>query len=173
LADYPWYESVSGSELAQGDCIPNCPILKPQYDSALTRDDDPPGIVLKSDVAIYDCVIMTQACDLEQEKVEDVVLCPYQDLGSFLTDHPKYSTEKMRRGDMPGFHMLNECPDPAMRVSVVTFHEIFSVPKGFLEGLAEMRGPRPRLLPPYREHLSQAFARYFMRVGLPLEITGL
>ena len=26
------------------------------------------------------------------------------------------------------------------------------------------------LLPPYREHLSQAFARFFMRVGLPLDI---
>lgn len=27
-----------------------------------------------------------------------------------------------------------------------------------------------RLLPPYREHLSQAFARYFMRVGLPQDL---
>jgi hypothetical protein len=26
------------------------------------------------------------------------------------------------------------------------------------------------LLPPYREHLSQAFARFFMRVGLPVDI---
>jgi hypothetical protein len=26
------------------------------------------------------------------------------------------------------------------------------------------------LLPPYREHLSQAFARFFMRVGLPVEV---
>jgi hypothetical protein len=24
-------------------------------------------------------------------------------------------------------------------------------------------------MPPYREHLAQAFARYFMRVGLPRE----
>jgi len=27
-----------------------------------------------------------------------------------------------------------------------------------------------RLLSPYREHLSQAFARFFMRVGLPVDI---
>ncbi len=27
-----------------------------------------------------------------------------------------------------------------------------------------------RLLPPYREHLSQPFAGYFMRVGLPQDI---
>jgi hypothetical protein len=30
--------------------------------------------------------------------------------------------------------------------------------------------PHKRLLPPYREHLSQSFARYFMRVGLPVDI---
>jgi hypothetical protein len=27
-----------------------------------------------------------------------------------------------------------------------------------------------RLCPPYREHLAQAFARFFMRVGLPIPI---
>lgn len=30
---------------------------------------------------------------------------------------------------------------------------------------------RLRLLPPYREHLSQAFARYFMQVGLPVNVS--
>ena len=25
-------------------------------------------------------------------------------------------------------------------------------------------------MPPHREHLSQAFARFFMRVGLPIDI---
>jgi maleate cis-trans isomerase len=33
--------------------------------------------------------------------------------------------------------------------------------------LAALFGERVRLLSPYKEHLSQAFARYFMRVGLP------
>ncbi len=41
----------------------------------------------------------------------------------------------------------------------------------FLESLLKQRGqPRLRLLPPYREHLSQAFARFFMRVGLPVQV---
>jgi hypothetical protein len=35
---------------------------------------------------------------------------------------------------------------------------------------AHQMGDRLRLLPPYREHLSQAFARLFMRVGLPADI---
>ncbi len=48
------------------------------------------------------------------------------------------------------------------------FHDIFTLPREFLEGfLSRLSAPRLRLLPPYREHLSQAFARFFMRVGLP------
>jgi len=54
---------------------------------------------------------------------------------------------------------------------IVDFHDVFTVPREFLESLLGVRGrDRPRLLSPYREHLSQAFARYFMRVGLPVPI---
>jgi hypothetical protein len=54
---------------------------------------------------------------------------------------------------------------------VVDFLELYTLPRGLLEALLRSRGvPRVRLLPPYREHLSQAFARFFMRVGLPQPI---
>ena len=56
----------------------------------------------------------------------------------------------------------------ASEIRVVDFHDVFTVPRFFLEALLRRRGsPRLRLLPPYREHLSQSFARFFMRVGLP------
>jgi hypothetical protein len=55
---------------------------------------------------------------------------------------------------------------------IIDFHEIISLPRAFLEAWTIRAGAsRLRLLPPYREHLSQAFARYFMRGGLPLNIT--
>jgi len=55
--------------------------------------------------------------------------------------------------------------------SLIDFHEILSPPRIFLETWTMHTAlPRLRLLPPYREHLSQAFARYFMRVGLPSNI---
>ena len=53
---------------------------------------------------------------------------------------------------------------------MVDFRNVYGVPFGFLEELSASRGERLRLLPPYREHLSQAFARFFMRVGLPTDI---
>src|SRR5207245_692213 len=68
--------------------------------------------------------------------------------------------------------LLNRCDlgggDLKTELRVVDFHDIFTAPRQFLEDLLRQRGtPRLRLLPPYREHLSQAFARFFMRVGLP------
>lgn len=57
-----------------------------------------------------------------------------------------------------------------MDLSVVEFHRIYALPKEYLKAVALSAGFRLRLLPPYREHLSQAFARYFMRVGLPIDI---
>ena len=50
---------------------------------------------------------------------------------------------------------------------IIDFHEVFNLPVRFLRPWLEKTGKRRlRLCPPYREHLSQAFARYFMRVGL-------
>ena len=67
---------------------------------------------------------------------------------------------------------LNSCSlgkgELSTEIRVVDFHDIFTVPRTFLESLLSQRQtPRLRLLPPYRDHLSQAFARFFMRVGLP------
>lgn len=61
-------------------------------------------------------------------------------------------------------------PEAPMGVRIVDFGRIFSLPKAFVRQWASDQGKRLRLCPPYREHLSQAFARFFMRVGLPQDI---
>lgn len=55
-------------------------------------------------------------------------------------------------------------------IRIVDFHNVYGVPLEFARRFADGKGKRLRLLPPYREHLSQAFARFFMRVGLPTDI---
>ena len=70
--------------------------------------------------------------------------------------------------------MIDASTDPRllMETRVVDFHEVFTLPRTFLESWLQQSGnQRLRLRPPYREHLSQAFARFFMRVGLPQPIT--
>ena len=53
---------------------------------------------------------------------------------------------------------------------IVDFRTVFSVPFDFLKHKILNTPTRLRLLSPYKEHLSQAFARFFMRVGLPVDI---
>lgn len=78
--------------------------------------------------------------------------------------------DKIRRGYQPAYHLLNKEPVAGLSYSIVDFHCIHTVPKAYLQELARSQEPRIRLRPPYREHLAQAFARYFMRVGLPADI---
>ena len=49
------------------------------------------------------------------------------------------------------------------------FQQVYSLPKEYIFGFVQSKSLRLRLLPPYREYLSQAFARFFMRVGLPMD----
>ena len=81
----------------------------------------------------------------------------------------KENWEHARKGHMPGFHVLNKCNLEGFKrdYSVVDFRRVHSLPLDFVRRIASELGERIRLLPPYREHLSQAFARFFMRVGLP------
>jgi hypothetical protein len=137
---------------------------------------------------VADVIVMTQACDLEQDRVERVILCPH----TSLDEHQAvWEKEMEQRGQKPtekawkrycddickGFifnlTMLNssQIEESSIGVRIVYFHEVYTVPRSFLESLLVGRGQsRFRLLPPYREHLSQAFARFFMRVGLPIPI---
>jgi hypothetical protein len=55
-------------------------------------------------------------------------------------------------------------------VRLVDFGRIFGLPKPFVTQFAASQGKRLRLRSPYREYLSQSFARFFMRVGLPQDI---
>ena len=50
------------------------------------------------------------------------------------------------------------------------FGKLLTLRIGHLERHAATLGPRHRLNSPYLEHLSQSFARFFMRVGLPADI---
>lgn len=171
--DYPWYEVVDGLPVTQGDLLRECPIIRPIYSDALLPSigDD---ITTETAITYSDCIVMTQACDLEYEKVSEIILCPFQSVTQFQEDFPSYSMKKIVRGDIPALVLLSEhTGQPILEASIVSFREIFSIPRGFVEQFAANLGKRLRLLPPYREHLSQSFARYFMRVGLPQEVSGL
>lgn len=171
--DYPWFGVVSGTELEQGDLLLNCPRF-------LLRPVSLESAKVASDRESVNAVVLTQSCDLAIRpdgdcEVADVLLCPYFQKREF-SDHPLFrkdaAWEEARKGRRPYFHVLNECklPGHEQDFALVDFHDLFTLPVALVRDVAVRGGDRLRLLPPYREHLSQAFARLFMRVGLPADL---
>jgi hypothetical protein len=172
---YPWYAVVSGKELEQGDLLLDCPVLILPPEAARA----PANFTITA--RVLNVIVMTQSCDLTLRPdgrcaVEDVVLSPIytrQDLSSHKVYGKTQGWEEARKGRHAGFHVLNCCEIPGHELDfmLVDLRRIFTLGVGMLREVAASRTERVRLLPPYREHLSQAFARFFMRVGLPVDIS--
>lgn len=127
------------------------------------------------DRRLVDVIVMSQSCDLVEgsQSLEEVLLCTIWQQSEFK-DGPFAKLdgwENARKGRLPAFHVLAACdlPENEREIQVVDFRRLYTLPVSFVLKRAAA-GPRIRLLPPYREHLSQAFARFFMRVGLPVDI---
>ena len=186
----PWYEKVaSDTSLTQGDLISDCPLIGWASDSLEREHLDDAEVLKTATTAVRaDVAVMTQACDLEQERVANVIVCPHVSLGEHRTlwqetmrEKNQNPTEKawrsycddIRDGFNWNLTLLNAGDAEGLQTEhrIVDFHEVFTVPRSFIESLLLQRAdPRLRLLPPYREHLSQSFARFFMRVGLPVPV---
>ena len=107
--EYPWYQVVEGTEqLLQGDLVTDCPVLVPEAPiSTKERTPQPlPARVLK-----YNVVVLTQSCDLIENKVDLVLVSPYWPLTEFSNRDEflkgKKGKEQLRRGNLPGYHLLN------------------------------------------------------------------
>lgn len=168
---YPWFQTIHDDSLEQGDIFENCPVFMPPEDLAENPLFD----------AIFtweerDVIVLSQTCDMVRgrEKITEALLCPLWKRSEITEGYLSTSKgmEEARRGSLPGFHLLAESSLPEMprEVRTVDFRRVHSLPLSFLRRRAIVERKRLRLLPPYREHLSQAFARFFMRVGLPADI---
>jgi hypothetical protein len=184
----PWYAEVSANtKITQGDLVFDCPVLEwagSVTEESLSKD----GLKGLTEAILADVIVMTQSCDLEQDKVDNVIVCPHFSLSKF-----KENWEKAKRAQKENpttkawksycddicdgyfwhLSMLNCKEDGELKLEcrIVDFHYVYSLPVEFLQSLVQAKKvKRLTLLPPYREHLSQAFARFFMRVGLPVNI---
>lgn len=159
--EYPWYGLAKGEPLEQGDILLNCP-----HDEFLAN-----GSV---DRLWTDVVVLSQSCDLIHDKLAVVQVCPLLPLETIALELPhlqnRKGRENLRKGNLPGYHLLNRCSLEGHETDflVCDFRLVFGVRKPTICSLAGT--PHLRLLPPYREHLAQAFARFFMRIGLPADI---
>jgi hypothetical protein len=166
-----WYEVLkNSSQILQGDFIKNCPFIRPPKEVLQSGDE----VNLK--VSIVDGIVMSQSCDLVENKIDLIMICPLMPLVELAKQSTFYAGKegknKLRAGDVYPYHLPNKCNIKGFEsdFNVVSFKDVFSVDLDALKSVAKINGSRLRLKSPYREHLSQAFARYFMRVGLPSTI---
>jgi hypothetical protein len=169
MPDPSWFEVTAGADLAQGDILLGCPV--PCVDTLalpLEQDQEIPVVVQDLDLSV-----VTQSCDLEHDKVNEVLLAEVVawDVVKRSGDAHLKKTEFRKalvQGNVPGYSLLRKSEESvSLPWSLADFHRLHVLPKGYVEAFADQTGNRLRLLPPYREHVSQAFARFFMRVGLP------
>lgn len=172
---YPWYEVVApnSDELLQGDIVHECPIVKPP--EVIIEGDE-----LEFEIEVNNVIILSQSCDIENRKLQNILVCPFRTLRDYFAALPpeqmtKKSLEKhfeqLRQGYQPNYHLLNRGPEHGIDDFLIAdFRNIYGVHVNFLRSHVQKLNNRVRLLPPYREHLSQALARFFMRVGLPQNI---
>ncbi len=167
---FDWYEVVNGGDLQQGDLLENIDILVPLLGDEKQKDNIP------SVVETYDVIVLTQSCDIVKETCKDVLVCPIWTIDDIKKEVPHFKTSKgledLRTGRVVGYHLLNRCDIEGFNrdFRIIGFSKVFDLSKTNIISIAKSQNKRLRLLPPYREHFSQAFARFFMRVGLPSDI---
>jgi len=158
-----WYEEISAAEpISQGDIFyPTIDIYSVVPRTVTEIDTEPEVQMFKVPI-----IILTQACDLENEPiVESVVvsaLMPINDLS--------WSTvSSIMVGRRPSLHLLNEyCSDTSFfPFHIVNFSDLHTVPYSFLDEMRRHIRTRLRLQSPYLEQTAQRFGSYFSRIGLP------
>lgn len=81
-----WWTTIVGSTLAQGDLLPDC--LMPVFTGASA---DEPDMIVVETINRARLIVVTQSCDLENNKVEFVALCPIHTLEEFEHTNPEFS----------------------------------------------------------------------------------
>lgn len=164
-----FWTTTDDDSLAQGDYVQSCliPVFAPDYGSDDKEYEVP--------VAEADLIIVTQSCDLENEKIDLVAMCSIFPIVQFEEINPMFTKrkwEEVRKGRIEGLHLLSSPTNPENNYEsmVVDFRAIYSLPLEYIKTRVIEMGDRWRLDSPYLEHFSQSFARFFMRVGLPSSI---
>lgn len=162
-----WWSSTRGPDIFQGDFLSEClvPILPDEF--------GPTSQSINVETRPGSLIVVTQSCDLANMKTGLAALCPIATVAEFQEENPTYAKrgvwEEVRKGRREGLYLLASPTNPiaSHESLVINFREIYSLPIGYLQRHAASLGARWRLQSPFLEHFSQAFARFFMRVGLP------
>jgi hypothetical protein len=135
---YPWYGTASGEPLEQGDFLRSCP----------NYQIDTQGRI---GVATADVILLSHSCDLANDKLEVVQVCPHWPLELLATRveflRSRRGREELRRGKLTGYHLLNRCDQTGFERDfvVVDFRSVYGVSLAPLKELAKQQSPAAAL----------------------------
>ena len=167
-----WYKTVPSSDtLAQGDFLFDCPTIEVEEDfnyMSLSELDDAPAKVVTRDF-----IILSQSCDLEDENIDYVILCPVYPFELMTTFHSNSKRGELKSDRLPRFALLdkNDRASFPQDYFIVDLASAQSLPLAYVKRFKDARGKRLTLTSPYKEYLSQKFAYLHMRVGKPTSLT--
>ena len=168
---FDWYSKVKSEEnLTQGDILLDFPILIPNSQLFNNSQEDH---IEEIESETSDVIVLSQACDLENYSTEDlIVFCPIYELKKSSIMNKKDKWKPLITNRILNIFMLNKCEieNHEFDFTFADLKKVITTPYKFAEEFSQKEEYRIRLLPPYREALSSAFAYQFMRVGLPIPL---
>jgi hypothetical protein len=151
--------------LSQGDIIDDCPLVFWADQVREVAESDKPVSVQAR------VIILTQACDLANDKTVRAVVAVVHDADHLIRTgrvKEKFVRDNVRKGQVYGWYFLPaHATCPGFHESLVDLRDLHTVPRALLEGLRDQGKHVCRLMTPYREHLAQHFSVSYSRIGLP------
>jgi hypothetical protein len=148
----------------QGDLIDGCPVTRVSG----FHPDQPH--TAKLDLDLHRVVVLTQTCDLANEKAENAVLASVFE-AQYLVDQqvlkPSDVRGPLRAGRVWGWYFLPADAALGLGEMIVDLRRLHTVRLDLPRELCRAGKRRARVQPLYREHLAKHFSDTFSRIGLP------
>src|SRR5438093_82119 len=159
------FEQPTAADLSLGDILDDCPIL-------VWKLAPPPlDLGVPPEIRIIRVVVLTQACDLAQDKTTRVVVAPIHDAAELVAKNILKAgavRDQVRRDQVFGWYFLPAALPPiSLAESIVDLRELHTVERRTLEYLVSAGKRVGRIRTPWREHLAQDFGTTYMRIALP------
>jgi len=148
----------------QGDVIDGCPIL--QVTGFDSDNVDPLEIGYSGNRVI----VLTQTCDLANEKTTVVVVGHILTALNLVDQHVLKASDvrgAIRAGRVFGLYYLPKSAELGLPEAIVDLRQLHTVRLDLLLALCRKGLRRARVQPLYREHLAKHFADTYSRIGLP------
>lgn len=150
--------------LDQGDIIRDCPLIKVADDGFVDSDDFE---IVKGAERV---LVLTQTCDLAQEKVTRVVVALAVPAADIVAGGELKAADvrgPIRAGRVFGWYFLPKDDGLGIPELIVDLRQLHTVPRVILEQLCRNGERDRRIRTPWREHLAKHFADTYSRIGLP------